>query len=368
MEFEDLELQTSTGKMFPPLSAGSKGRGGRGVPPLALGLHTAVSMLSLGPSKSGSPKEKDAHFCWAGTPEAIHSVRRPRKTVARQRLDNLLVKSGSYNRSIAGNSGGQRGSQGVLGRSQSLKARGSTSSRSSLHSSMSGVSRAGSWKEGRRQHGGSATPEMGELDREALKAGLLQGRPGGGAGDKPPLTPRSQKGHKGSPSKRHLLHRQSSSMSLWEYQRSPAVSETSLFTLGDFPSQSVTSLQDISLTVPQQELSPKTPSMASLRDFTATPETKSCVWGTVSTTHTLEEGDQPADHPLTTKSGHSASSNLLHRRHSGKRQERACSAGGAPAPQTGSEVASMGGAALSSSPGARSSLSANVQEGRFPHK
>ena len=136
VEFEDLEMQTSTGKVFPPLLSG---RDRQRAPPR---LQRADSMFNIRPSSSTLARDQDQE-CWAGDPNAIHSIRRPRKTVAQQRLSSIISRSSNKedlsDYKAATNATG-------LNRSQSLKV-----AKSTLSAATSGaLSRSHSWKENKR--------------------------------------------------------------------------------------------------------------------------------------------------------------------------------------------------------------------------
>ncbi len=105
MEFEDLNIQTRTGKILPPLgpslhSSTSSSRLSTYSGATSVSIRRADSLLSLRSAASSacSPRDQgsaERREVWAGDPEAISSVRRPRKTLAQQRVDAIMTRSNS---------------------------------------------------------------------------------------------------------------------------------------------------------------------------------------------------------------------------------------------------------------------------------
>lgn len=218
IEFEDLDIQTSTGKVFAPARSKSMRQ---------LSLFLSDSMISMA---SNAPHERDEDF-WIGTPEAIQSIRRPRKSIAQQRLGKLLARSNTYlkdkdvsdhvatgkNVTLSGSSTLMT-SQGHLNRSQSLKER----PRSHRSSTQDTWSRTNSWK-GRGRKNLNKSVECVNEELQFLELSKKA--------SKSPAPPRGRRGG----SRNAILSRQSSNLSL--------------------------------------------------RDFVSGPETKSSVWGVVEAVH-----------------------------------------------------------------------------------
>ena len=105
VEFEDLNIQTRTGKILPPLapslhSCKSSSRLSTYSGATSVSIRRADSLLSLKSTASTacSPWDQlsgERREVWAGDPEAISSVRRPRKTLAQQRVDAIMTRSNS---------------------------------------------------------------------------------------------------------------------------------------------------------------------------------------------------------------------------------------------------------------------------------
>lgn len=79
-EFEDLHVNTTTGKLtLPKLQM--------------LGARSSRSGTPSPYSLSPSPSRRNVDGNWVGDPEAIRSVRRPRKSVEEQGKDRAMLRS-----------------------------------------------------------------------------------------------------------------------------------------------------------------------------------------------------------------------------------------------------------------------------------
>ena len=95
IELEDLDLRSSTGQFFPPLQPSQRSTRSfvSGQYELGSSPRQAESFWSLKTTCS-SPKDKELEF-WVGEPEAISSIRRPRRSVSQLKRDQALSRSQS---------------------------------------------------------------------------------------------------------------------------------------------------------------------------------------------------------------------------------------------------------------------------------
>ncbi len=150
---DDLELLSSSGKPLPAVRSPTRGLISADSIPAA---QSSTNLSSVTSVFSSSPGEgSGAIGVWVGDPEAISSVRRPRKSVSRQRLEH------QWNRS------------------QSLKERPS-SSRSEL-SVRSSVSRSHSMRENARRSPQTARGEVAGVNDPKRKVSRSRSLKDGGA-------------------------------------------------------------------------------------------------------------------------------------------------------------------------------------------
>ena len=109
IEFEDLDVHTSTGKLLPPLKNVQSYEGATGRVTekdlrrtkslYGASTRPASARLALRPT---SASKQDAALTnhgvpllqeWVGDPEVINSIRRPRKSIAKQKLEFAMARS-----------------------------------------------------------------------------------------------------------------------------------------------------------------------------------------------------------------------------------------------------------------------------------